>query len=90
MGGPLCYISKFKKITISPCAIFTMSMSILKWSYVACQISEITYVMLFIIFFLVLGSMSHVDFTKWPYRCVKFKGRDPPSLVRCAIVEVPL
>ena len=52
-------------------------MLILKWPHVACQIQGMAYVMLMIFFLVSIGSMSHVDVKKWPWRPVKFKGQGP-------------
>ena len=34
--------------------------------------------MLVILFLMSIKSMSHVDFKKWPYCPVEFKGQEPP------------
>ena len=60
---------------MSTVTIFLISMSILKLSNVACRIPVKAYVVLLMFFLMSIGSMSHVNFKKWPCSPVEFKGQ---------------
>ena len=71
-GGVLCQmlISRNAHASCYCCCSCTS----LKTAYIVCCTEEI---MLFIFIFLLLGPMSHLDFTKWQCRRVKLKGQEP-------------
>ena len=61
---PRCRISNLRNVYV-PVPIFKISMSILKWFNVACRMA---YVMSIVFCLVSIGSMSHVEFKKQPYR----------------------
>ena len=72
-GGPQRHLSILRNDHV-PCHYFCNVCVDLK--NVACQNlrNTLCHVVYFIL--LSLSSMSHVDFKKWPCRCVEFKGQD--------------
>ena len=77
-GGPQCHMLILRNHQVS--CHYSVSMAILKWAYVAWRfLKEIAYVMSFMISLLSIGSMSQVNFEKWPCHCVKFRDQGPRS-----------
>ena len=73
-GGPKCGILILRNAHV-PCHYFCNVHIDLK----KCRTSNLrhTFVIVFIFIHLSLGSVSHVDFEKWPCRVVEFKGQEP-------------
>ena len=77
--GPLTgvpYVTcRIEEISMSRVTIFVIYMSTCKCQ---CLKSNLMNVMSLIFSLLSIGPKSHVDFEKWPYCRVKFKGQEPP------------
>ena len=75
-GSPMLHID-FKKSQCPMSLNLPCPMSPLRYPNVASQFKEMAHVVSVILFYMSLGSMSHVDFKKRPCRPVDFRGQGP-------------
>ena len=79
-GSPMWHV-EFQKWLCQMSLYSSSPMSPLKCCYVACRIKEMLYVMSLFFLAVSISLMSHVDFKKWLYRCVEFRGQEPYILI---------